>query len=130
MNSEFKKNIIFANKNEFMNFLENDHNGLILQILDEEGIDYLKEYEYTEDRICYILYYSKYVNELFQNNIFLDLFLNTDISRYYASLKNLNNDTYDLIIIKVRKCLEVFIDILVKMIIIIIIIWKMVEIGN
>ena len=130
MNSEFKKNIIFANKNEFMNFLENDHNGLILQILDEEGIDYLKEYEYTEDRICYILYYSKYVNELFQNNIFLDLFLNTDISRYYASLKNLNNDTYDLIIIKVRKCLEVFIDILIKMIIIIIIIWKMVEIGN
>lgn len=113
-----------------MNFLENDHNGLILQILDEEGIDYLKEYEYTEDRICYILYYSKYVNELFQNNIFLDLFLNTDISRYYASLKNLNNDTYDLIIIKVRKCLEVFIDILIKMIIIIIIIWKMVEIGN
>lgn len=103
MNSEFKKNIIFANKNEFMNFLENDHNGLILQILDNEGIDYLKEYEYTEDRICYILNYSKYVNELFQNNKFLDLFLNTYISRYYASLKNLNKEAYDLIL---NRCLE------------------------
>ena len=64
-----------------MNFLENDYNGFILQILDVDGIDYLEEYEYTEDRICYILNYSKYVNELFHNNKFLDLFLNTDISR-------------------------------------------------
>lgn len=75
----------------------------ILNLLDDEGVELLKKNSYIEDRITYILNYSNYVDLLFNNPKFLDLFLSTDISKYYASLKNLNNKTYDLI---VNRCLE------------------------
>ena len=103
MNSVTKKEIINSSKGEFLDFLENDFSGEILNLLDDEGIHYLKEYNYVEDRITYILNYSNYVDLLFNNQKFLDLFLSTDISKYYASLKNLNSKTCDLI---VNRCLE------------------------
>ena len=88
MNSVTKKEIINSSKGEFLDFLENDYSGEILNLLDDEGIHYLKEYNYVEDRITYILNYSNYVDLLFNNQKFLDLFLSTDISKYYATLKN------------------------------------------
>ena len=103
MDSVTKIKIINSSKSEFLDFLENDYNGEILNLLDDEGVHYLKDYNYVEDRITYILNYSNYVDLLFNNQKFLDLFLSTDISKYYASLKNLNNKTYDLI---VNRCLE------------------------
>lgn len=103
MESVTKIKIINSSKGEFLDFLDNDYNGEILNLLDDEGVHYLKDYNYVEDRITYILNYSNYVDLLFNNQKFLDLFLSTDISKYYASLKNLNNKTYDLI---VNRCLE------------------------
>ena len=98
-----KREIINSNKQDFLDFLDNDYNGKILNLLDDEGVELLKKNSYIEDRITYILNYSNYVDLLFNNQKFLDLFLSTDISKYYASLKNLNNKTYDLI---VNRCLE------------------------
>lgn len=103
MDSVTKREIINSNKQDFLNFLYNDYNGEILNLLDDEGVEYLRKYSNITDRITYILNYSNYVDSLFNNQKFLDLFLSTDISKYYASLKNLNNKTYDLI---VNRCLE------------------------
>lgn len=103
MKSVTKIKIINSSKSEFLDFLDNDYNGKILNLLDDEGVELLKKNSYIEDRITYILNYSNYVDLLFNNQKFLDLFLSTDISKYYASLKNLNNKTYDLI---VNRCLE------------------------
>ena len=82
-------------KNEFMNFLENDTNGLILTLFNDEGINIIKNSNLKEERIRYILTYSLYKNELLLNESFLDMFLNSDISYYYASLSNLNYDVYN-----------------------------------
>lgn len=103
MESVTKKEIINSNKQDFLDFLYNDLSGEILNLLDDEGVEYLKKYSDITDRITYILNYSNYIDLLFNNQKFLDLFLSTDISKYYASLKNLNNKTYDLI---VNRCLE------------------------
>lgn len=103
MESVKKREIINSNKQDFLDFLYNDLNGEILNLLDDEGVEYLKKYSDITDRITYILNYSNYVDFLFNNQKFLDLFLSTDITKYYASLKNLNNKTYDLI---VNRCLE------------------------
>lgn len=103
MESVKKREIINSNKQAFLDFLYNDLNGEILNLLDDEGVEYLKKYSDITDRITYILNYSNYVDLLFYKQKFLDLFLSTDISKYYASLKNLNNKTYDLI---VNRCLE------------------------
>ena len=98
-----KKEIINLNKGDFINFLENDTNGIILEVLDDAGIAYLKQYSDVESRISSILGCSKYVNKLFYNNSFLDLFLNTDISNYYLSLSVLDDNVCDLII---KRCIE------------------------
>lgn len=103
MESVTQKEIINSNKQDFLDFLYNDLSGEILNLLDDEGVEYLKKYSDITDRITYILNYSNYIDLLFNNQKFLDLFLSTDISKYYASLKNLNNKTYDLI---VNRCLE------------------------
>ena len=103
MESVKKREKINSNKQDFLDFLYNDLSGEILNLLDDEGVEYLKKYSDITDRITYILNYSNYVDFLFNNQKFLDLFLSTDISKYYASLKNLNNKTYDLI---VNRCLE------------------------
>lgn len=98
-----KKEIINLNKGDFINFLENDTNGIILEVLDDAGIAYLKQYNDVESRISSILGCSKYVNKLFYNNSFLDLFLNTDILNYYLSLSVLEDNVCDLII---KRCIE------------------------
>lgn len=95
--------IINYDKNTFRNFLENDYTGKILELFNDEGIELLKNYNYIEERINYILCYCRYRNELLTNDKFLDLFLNTDISEYYANLHSLSKDAYEYII---KKCIE------------------------
>lgn len=51
-----------------------DRNQDILKLFDSEGIEIFKRSEFKEDRICYILTYSNYKNELLKNASFLDLF--------------------------------------------------------
>lgn len=103
MDSDKKRKIINSSKGEFINFLNNDYNGEIINLLDNEGVDYLKEYIDIEGRITYILSWSKYANSLFNNQRFLDLFLSTDISNYYATLSMLDERTCNLI---VNRCIE------------------------
>ena len=90
-------------KSEFMDFLENDFYGDILELFNAEGIEILNKSKIKEDRINYILYYSKFKNELLQNMDFLDLLLKSDISKYYANMKDLDNKTYEVIL---NRCLE------------------------
>lgn len=85
-------------KSEFMDFLENDTDGLILTLFNDEGINIIKNSNLKEERIRYILTYSLYKNELLLNDSFLYMFLNSDISYYYASLSNLNYDVYNNIL--------------------------------
>ena len=103
MDSNKKREIINLSKGEFADFLSSDNSGQILKILDAEGVQYLKQYDDIEGRITYILSWSKYANELFYNRSFLDLFLSTDISSYYATLSMLDNRGCDLI---VNRCFE------------------------
>lgn len=103
MNSNRKREIVNLSKGDFIDFLCNDNKGDLIQVFDDEGVSYLKQYSDIEGRIAYILSWSKYANELFYNNNFLDLFLSTDISSYYATLSVLDSDTYDLI---VDRCFE------------------------
>ena len=103
MDSNKKREIINLSKGDFLNFLSNDYSGDIIQVFDDEGVGYLKQYNDIEGRIAYILSWSKYANKLFYNKSFLDLFLNTDISSYYATLSVLDSNVCDLII---NRCFE------------------------
>jgi len=91
------------NKNEFSQFLTNDNNGQILEILDEEGLSLLEKNRYVEERINYILAYSKYKNELFKKPEFLKVFFDSDLTYFYASLNDLDDQTYDVMIEEYRK---------------------------
>lgn len=86
------------NKGKFMNFLQNDTTGEILQLFNTECMNLLNNCRHKEDIICYILTYSKYTNELFKNQRFLSIFLNSNIGYYYASMNSLSKETYDLIL--------------------------------
>lgn len=90
-------------KSEFMNFLEQDNEGLVLNLFNDEGISILKKSKLREDRINYILTFSLYKNELFLNSSFLDIVLDTDISYYYATLCNLEDDVCDKML---KRCIE------------------------
>ncbi len=103
MDSNMKRKIVNLSKGDFIDFLCNDNKGDLIQVFDDEGISYLKQYGDIESRIAYILSWSKYANELFYNRSFLDLFLSTDISSYYATLSILDNRVCDLII---NRCFE------------------------
>ena len=103
MGSNQKRKIVNLSKGDFVDFLSNDISGQLLNIFDDEGVNYLKQYDDIEGRITYILSWSKYANELFYNRSFLDLFLSTDISSYYATLSILDNRVCDLII---NRCFE------------------------
>ena len=82
-------------KNEFMSFLQNDYSGQILELFNNEGLDILYNSPRREERIQYIITFSKYINELLENNDFLEVFLDSDINSYYAVLRNLKPETYD-----------------------------------
>ena len=85
-------------KNEFSDFLENDYDGKILELLDSEGLKVLENSSLKKERISYILAFSKYKNEILKNEQFLDLFFKTDLSYYYANLSMLQTETYEIII--------------------------------
>jgi len=86
------------NKGKFMSFLQNDTTGEILQLFNNEYMNLLHDCRHKEDIICYILTYSKYANELFKNQRFLNIFLNSNISSYCASMNSLSTEVYDLIL--------------------------------
>ena len=94
-----KKQIIDEySKNEFMDFLESDKTGEVLKLFDEEGIDILNNSRIKEERITYILSFSPYKNKLLQNIGFLDILLYSDTRSYYATLKELDSNTYQTIL--------------------------------
>ncbi len=87
-------------KGEFSRFLETDYSGKILELLNEEGLSILEKSPLKEDRINYILAFSKYKDELFQKEAFLNLFFKTDLSYYYANLNSMKDETYEVMINK------------------------------
>lgn len=94
-------------KKEFSDFLENDINGKILELFNSEGIEILSNSNLKEDKIKLILSSSKYKNELLKDINFLDVLLTSNINKFYNSLKNLSDDTYDIIL---NRCIELGID--------------------
>lgn len=95
-----------SDKSEFYNFLLNDKNGEIVSLLDDEGVLYLSQYKYPDERLRYILTHSKYVDALFKNNSFLDLFFKYLDSCLY-DLYALKDDTYDLILLNANDKLSI-----------------------
>ena len=92
-----KQILLEFTKSEFMNFLQNDSKGKILEIINDEGIVILEKSDRKKERINYILSFSKYVDELFQNPKFLDMFLNSEINDS-STLNHLKKETYDLLL--------------------------------
>lgn len=95
---QYESILIDYTKNQFMNFVMLDRDGAILKLLDSNGLEVLKKCPNIEERINYILVYSNYANDLFKNKEFISLFLKTDISSYYANLRNLNEEAYENIL--------------------------------
>ena len=79
-------------KSEFMNFLELDNAGKILEVLNDEGINILENYRFKFERLEYIMYYSKYRNEIFKKDRIADMIL-CKIDRFYALISELDFDT-------------------------------------
>lgn len=96
-------------KDKLRDFLVNDDDAKILDLINRGLFEYIKDSSDRESAIDYILFYSKYKNEVFYNPLFMDVFLNSDINHFYAYLGNLNNETYDYIIKKVTSKNKYFI---------------------
>ena len=77
-------------KSNFMFFLQNDYDGKIIELLNEEGLALLKKCDDNKDKIAYILVFSRYRNELFKNKKFLETFFSIG---YYGDLSNLDYET-------------------------------------
>lgn len=90
-------------KADFSNFLNSDNSGKVLELFNDEGINIIQKSYLKEERINYILAFSPYKNELLQEKNFLDMFLNTNISSYYANLGELSFKTYDTIF---KRCID------------------------
>ena len=89
-----------CNKGELITFLENDNNKKVIELFNEEGINFLEKSERKIDIINYVLTYSKYKNEVLKNGAFLEVMLNTNINWFYATLGTLDKEAYDAIINK------------------------------
>lgn len=85
--------ILNYSKGEFERFLEDDHTGKILELLDDEGLKILDKCSQRADRINYILFFSEYREEIFSNPKFLDIFFKTDLITYYANIRLLKKET-------------------------------------
>ena len=94
-------------KNQFIAFLENDNSSKVLELFDQEGLSILKKNKLKEEKIKLILMYSKYKNELLKNTYFLDILLSSNINKFYAVLRDLNENTYEKIL---NRCIELNID--------------------
>ena len=57
-------------------------NNNILELFDEEGINILSDSLRREERIDYILAFSPQLKELFQNELFLEVFLKSRMSHF------------------------------------------------
>lgn len=87
-------------KDKFRNFLINDNEGKIIELLDRGLFERIKDSNDKDSAINYILVYSNYKNEVFYNSLFIDAFFNSDIKCFYANLGYLDNETYDYIVSK------------------------------
>ena len=85
-------------KGKLTNFLINDDDGKIIDLLNRGLFEHIKDSSDRDSLINYILVYSKYRDEVFKNSLFIDAFLNSDVNHFYANLYNLNNETCDYII--------------------------------
>ena len=87
-----KKLICDYTKSEFMHFLEEDFDGKILELLNDEGINILKNYKFKFERLEYIMCYSRFKNKVFRNDRISDMVLDR-VNRFSALIINLDFDT-------------------------------------
>lgn len=79
-------------KEEFQYFLCNDSTGKVLELFNDEGIELLRGYQYNKERIEYILEFSEYRNQLFQNEKFVSVLFDIGIESWYP-FRKLDYDT-------------------------------------
>ncbi len=79
-------------KGEFSNFLQRDTKGQILELLTDEGINILSNYEYHTERINYIIEFSPHKEKIVKDPQIIDLILK-DISSYYAQIRYFSLET-------------------------------------
>lgn len=77
-------------KVEFEEFLKTNN---IMELLNEEGLNILNSSPRREERIDYILAFSKQLKELFQYEPFMELFLSSDISYFCINIENLEKES-------------------------------------
>ena len=73
-------------KVEFEEFLKTNN---IMELLNEEGLNILNSSPRREERIDYILAFSKQLKELFQYEPLMELFLSSDISYFCINIESL-----------------------------------------
>lgn len=87
-----KEIICDYSKSDFMRFLENDYEGKVLELFNDEGLSILEHERNKSDRLNYLLAFSKYRNELCKIERFADLILDRPMN-VYANLERLDYDT-------------------------------------
>ena len=98
---EEKQNILInSTKNSFKSFLENDTNGKVLSLFDEEGCKLLEKSDLLYDRLGYVFAFSNYINELIKNEKFIEL---TVKSLSYLHFENLSIESKNYLL---NKCIE------------------------
>ena len=83
-----------------MDLLNNDRTGQVFELFDEEGMELFNRTDNWKksDIISYTIVYSNYKDELFKNENYMSAFFKCDISNFYAILKGLKDETYELIL--------------------------------
>ena len=87
-----KEIICDYSKSDFMRFLENDYEGKVLELFNDEGINILKNYREKYDRLNYLLAFSKYRNELCKIEGLANLIIENP-SSVYANIERLDYET-------------------------------------
>lgn len=82
-----------ATKNEFRHFLELDDTFEVARFFAPENILAFPVNHLREERMSYILSFSQYCDELCKLDAFLNVLTNSDVSRYYAVLRNLSHES-------------------------------------
>lgn len=103
-NKQVQESEIFSNytRDSFIEYVKNDNDGKIVELFNNDKIfNQIKKYNINKiNLINDIIYNSKYVNELIQNDRFVSLFIDT-ASNYNFNLYILNNATCNTLFEKI-----------------------------
>ena len=87
-------------KLEFEEFVKNNN---LYDFFDEEGIKALYESPRREERIDYILAFCPKLNELFKNDLFVEVLLSSRFSHFCININNLDYDCVQILMKKMNE---------------------------